>query len=302
MIKTWIAIVANIFIASSRRKRIFSSRTIKILLLTTPPFLFSFNADARIPEPDNIIYGTLTYNNQLATSADSELTVRFELFGNEIASYQMGGEVIGNNFVLRIPIDVLEPRTALTAWPGETGQIYITKIGVNILAGTYVVGERGTVQQMNISGFNDSDGDGMPDEWEVANGLNPNDGTDANIDSDTDGLTNLEEFQYGTNPQVIDTDGDGFTDKEEIDAGTDPLDDTSFPAVANGDINGDGIVNAADVLLAQKIVLGQLVPDAGQLQRGDVAPLIGSVPVPDGQFNVGDLIVIQRKVFGLINY
>jgi len=37
----------------------------------------------------------------------------------------------------------------------------------------------------------DSDGDGLPDAWEIANGLNPNDPVDALKDPDSDGLTNL---------------------------------------------------------------------------------------------------------------
>ena len=40
----------------------------------------------------------------------------------------------------------------------------------------------------------DSDGDGMPDEWERANGLNPNDATDAVKDCNGDGYTNIEKY------------------------------------------------------------------------------------------------------------
>lgn len=46
----------------------------------------------------------------------------------------------------------------------------------------------------------DSDGDGLPDEWEKRYGLNPNDPSDANADLDGDGFTNLEEHLAGTDP------------------------------------------------------------------------------------------------------
>ena len=43
----------------------------------------------------------------------------------------------------------------------------------------------------------DSDGDGMPDKWEVENGLNPNDASDANGDCTGDGYTNIEKYING---------------------------------------------------------------------------------------------------------
>ena len=47
----------------------------------------------------------------------------------------------------------------------------------------------------------DADHDGMPDEWEKARELNPNDPSDASADNDKDGYTNLEEYLNGTDPK-----------------------------------------------------------------------------------------------------
>ena len=46
----------------------------------------------------------------------------------------------------------------------------------------------------------DSDGDGIPDWWEIANGLSPNDLSDATLDGDADTGTNLFEYFSGTDP------------------------------------------------------------------------------------------------------
>ena len=50
---------------------------------------------------------------------------------------------------------------------------------------------------------NDSDGDGLPDAWESANGLDPANGDDAAQDLDGDNISNLEEYQLGTDPAVM---------------------------------------------------------------------------------------------------
>ncbi|MBN1269255.1 MAG: hypothetical protein JXB04_06695 [Kiritimatiellae bacterium] len=46
----------------------------------------------------------------------------------------------------------------------------------------------------------DSDGDGLPDKFELAQGLDPFNPADAVADKDQDGFTNLEEYLAGTSP------------------------------------------------------------------------------------------------------
>jgi hypothetical protein len=54
---------------------------------------------------------------------------------------------------------------------------------------------------LTLTVLTDSDHDGLPDEWESAHDLNPNERSDAALDSDGDGRTSLEEYLAGTDPQ-----------------------------------------------------------------------------------------------------
>lgn len=64
----------------------------------------------------------------------------------------------------------------------------------------------------------DSDGDGLTNQEEKELGTNPD-----LIDSDGDRVSDPMELEMGTDPTVADTDGDGLNDGEELTAGTDPL-------------------------------------------------------------------------------
>jgi hypothetical protein len=78
---------------------------------------------------------------------------------------------------------------------------------------------------------------GIPVSWLLANNLNANDPNIALEDQDRDGLTNLQEYQLGTNPNNPDTDADGLTDGDEVNKyHTSPLlSDT------DGDLIPDGV-------------------------------------------------------------
>jgi hypothetical protein len=58
--------------------------------------------------------------------------------------------------------------------------------------------------------YRDTDGDGMPDDWETYYGLNFASGADWNGDLDGDGITNLEEFQLGGKPNDSNSPGYRF--------------------------------------------------------------------------------------------
>jgi hypothetical protein len=126
-------------------------------------------------------------------------------------------------------------------------------IGTNVIARIQILDTVLTDAQIQTQfdaektqfGLMDTDGDGMPDWWEIRYGLNPN-VNDANLDLDSDGLTNLQEFQKGTLPNNPDTDGDGIKDGAETgtgvwvsatDTGTDPL---------NADTDGDGLKDGVE--------------------------------------------------------
>ncbi len=128
----------------------------------------------------------------------------------------------------------------------------------------------------------DTDGDFLPDDYEFKYHISSNIKFDTNGDSisdadedyDQDGLSNLKEFQIGTDPTEKDTDGDGLDDYEEVMIyGTDPLNsDTDMDLVGDGreielgldplkkDSNGNGIIDGEEKFI-QVIPLHQEIRD-----------------------------------------
>lgn len=133
-------------------------------------------------------------------------------------------------------------------------------------------------------GHKDSDNDGMLDYDELCH-----DGDCQNYNP-YDPLVNPTGGDLDiSNP---DTDGDGYRDGTESALGSDPLNAGSIPViVADGDVNLDSQVNAADVLLAQRQILGLTSLSAEQIAHGDYRP----VPNGDGQLNIADLLLIVKQ-------
>jgi uncharacterized repeat protein (TIGR02543 family) len=70
----------------------------------------------------------------------------------------------------------------------------------------------------------------------------------------------------------------------------------------SGDLNGDGVVDIRDAMLALRIAVGLDKSTALLLARGDVGPLVNGKPQPDGRIDVGDVTVLLRKSVGLASY
>src|SRR3954451_608215 len=99
------------------------------------------------------------------------------------------------------------------------------------------------------SSSDDTDRDGLQELWEPDYGLDPDNATDATLDSDGDGLDNRMELRLRTAPTSADSDGNGIADgnedtdldglrnRVEIQAASDP---------AQADSNGDGLGDAQD--------------------------------------------------------
>lgn len=84
-----------------------------------------------------------------------------------------------------------------------------------------------TIDSASVA-YGDADRDGLPDDWEVAHGLDsslPN----RDDDPDGDGLTNVEELVVSTSPSLADTDGDGMNDGDEVAVGGDPARKDRWP-------------------------------------------------------------------------
>ncbi len=167
----------------------------------------------------------------------------------------------------------------------------------------------------------DTDRDGLSDYEEVAYDGDPTAYTPGldldplNQDTDGDMLSDALELTIGSSPLFTDTDGDSLGDYTEVaydgnpasytpgvdldpsnpDTDGDGVNDASDPMpldyhYLDGDLAPlgapDGIINVADLVIARRILLGEIIPSELELAHGDLYP----AGAPDGVFNLSDFI------------
>lgn len=176
-----------------------------------------------------------------------------------IASDSTNGSLTGQGVTAQLNVFATYPDdTILDVTPSSNGTNYassnpaiatvspeglVTAVSSGSVLITVRKDEVTTFKRISVATGGDSDQDGLPDDFEIANGLNPNDPLDAQEDPDKDGLTTLQEYQLGTLFNNPDTDGDGISDGVEVSGSdgykTDPL---------KTDTDGDGVSDRDEIM------------------------------------------------------
>lgn len=84
--------------------------------------------------------------------------------------------------------------------PAAMGDLRVDDDGL-VTVERFVIATNGNLLRLRTDALADSDGDGLPDWWELARSLNPTSTVDgAGVDSDLDGVVNGDEKRTGTDP------------------------------------------------------------------------------------------------------
>ena len=185
---------ANLFAHSAAIRLI---RTAVALLL-----LVRVALRAGVPEPDNVLYGTITLDNQPVTANRTDVVVeaRRLIGGPAIARYPMGSSAqAGNFYSLRVSLESAQPLFDPNASLVGDSLFIVVLDGSGIRSQSiYTVGDRGAVQRLDFgAAVLDSDGDGLPDAWERLH-LGSTSPTPNSINAN--GQTTLQNYVAGTNP------------------------------------------------------------------------------------------------------
>lgn len=174
-------------------------RWLAIAVLVLAAYLWPFGAQAGLPAPDNLIYGTIVLDGRPVTATNPTVVVQVRriLAGPAIASYQMGTSAEAGNlfYVLRLGLESPPVQQASNSQVGDSFFIVVTDpSGIREIR-SFRIAEWGGVARIDFGPSLDADNSGISDSWEQLSGPG-----DSQSDLDNDKLSKLSEYIAGTNP------------------------------------------------------------------------------------------------------
>ena len=178
------------------------------------------------------------FNTEWNATEGLDVTARLMAYSDTIVKLHNKGAIIDGSSVL----------VGSMNW-GSSAALRNREIGVLIhhegLAADYSASFEEDWNRLDST--TDSDGDLLPDQWELEYGLNRHSAavlgtalSEQSLDPDEDGLNNLEEYQLGGDPMSNDTDGDCILDGEESAFAASVMRQPVF-AMNSGDVDENGI-------------------------------------------------------------
>lgn len=179
---------------------------------------------AGLPEPDVLVYGTVTLDGMAVSGADTGVAIeaRRSATGPVVASYRMGSsDQAGDAYVLRLAMEsgapLLDPAASVA---GDTLVLVVTDVSGARGQVSFTLPEAGSVRRVDLAlgvATNDADRDNLPDSWETY-------------------------YFGGLGARAEDLMANGQTAFQNFVAGTDPLDAGSYFAVQVSAQSGQTVV------------------------------------------------------------
>ncbi|MFD2163825.1 polysaccharide lyase family 1 protein [Paradesertivirga mongoliensis] len=142
------------------------------------PYFAAMKVDKPFPMPPVAILPTMQAYNFVLNNAGASLPKRDPVDTRVIEQVRTGKIVTPKN--VKLPATQFEHR----------------RLPIDSYKGGIItdISQVGGYPEYKGKPYKDSDNDGMPDNWESQNGLNPKDASDASLDKNNDGYTNIEEY------------------------------------------------------------------------------------------------------------
>lgn len=146
--------------------------------------------------------------------------------------------LVADNFVFRngVAANAMQTFALIQGAQAASQTIYFDNIYVDTAG-----------ENLNDPTIVDTDSDQMDDNWEIAN-FGSKEARDGTLDADTDNLSDLQEYELGTDPNANDSDGDGLLDGNELNGSSNAFNGLATnPTDADSDNDGgnDGQENGS---------------------------------------------------------